>query len=85
MRHKILVPFIFLKSLNISDFNKYVPIYALIMSGEQIFARQSHIKGEKYLWCTLYDVRDRFPMVSLEFLIEIILPAALWPWGRLGL
>jgi hypothetical protein len=23
----------------------------------------------------------RFPMVSLEFFIHIILPAALWPWG----
>jgi len=23
----------------------------------------------------------RFPMVSLEFFIGIILPAALWPWG----
>ena len=21
------------------------------------------------------------PIVSLEFLIEVILPAALWPWG----
>jgi hypothetical protein len=25
---------------------------------------------------------DRFPMVSLEFFIDIILPAALWPWCR---
>jgi hypothetical protein len=29
--------------------------------------------------------RVRFPMVSLEFLIGIILLSALWPWGRLSL
>ena len=25
--------------------------------------------------------RVRFPMVSLEFFIDIILPTAQWPWG----
>ena len=29
--------------------------------------------------------RVRFPMVSLEFSIEIILPSELWPWGWLSL
>jgi hypothetical protein len=29
--------------------------------------------------------RVRFPIVSLEYFIDIILPIALWSWGRLSL
>ena len=31
-------------------------------------------------YCAISAVRVRFPMVSLEFFIDITLQAALWPW-----
>jgi hypothetical protein len=46
------------------------------------------VRGGAVGWGTaLQTGRSRvwFPMVSLEFFIAIILPAALWPWGRLSL
>jgi hypothetical protein len=44
--------------------------------------------GGKVGWGTALQTgrsRIRFQMVSLEFYIDIILPAALWPWGWLSL
>jgi hypothetical protein len=44
--------------------------------------------GSAFGWGTALQVgRSRvwFPMVSLVFFIDVILQAALWPWGRLSL
>jgi hypothetical protein len=45
------------------------------------------VRGGAVGWGTAIQVersRVRFPIVSLEFFIGIILPAALWPWGWLS-
>jgi len=58
-----------------------------------------YLRPSLYLWFSFYFIlfattffglgvrrsRFRFPMVSLEFFIDIILPAALWHWGRFSL
>ena len=50
--------------------------------------KQQGARGGAVGWGTALQVvmsRVRFSMVSLEFFIYIILPAVLWPWGRLSL
>jgi hypothetical protein len=45
-------------------------------------------RGSAVGWCTAQQVRRsrvRFPIVSLEFFVDTILPAAPWPWGWLSL
>ena len=45
-------------------------------------------RGSAFRWGTALQVgrsRVRFPIVSLEFFIDLILPTALWPWGSLSL
>jgi hypothetical protein len=51
----------------------------------RLMQRQTHIGGTQWRSCctALQTGRswDQFPMVSLEFFIDKILLAALWPWG----
>jgi len=45
------------------------------------------VRGDAVAWGTALQVgrsRVRFPMVSLEFFIDTILPSPLWPWGWLN-
>jgi hypothetical protein len=52
------------------------PSYLLLTRGGVVIWGTALQSGRSWLW---------FPMVSLEFFIDIILPAALWPWGWLSL
>ena len=56
--------------------------------GFLILAIWGHAAGGAFGWGTARQFRRlrlRFPMVSLDFFIDIILPNALWSWGWLRL
>ena len=55
----------------------------LVFHSHQMGARGNTVGGSTALQAGRS--RVRFPMVSLEFFIVIILSAALWPWGWLRL
>jgi len=89
----------FLNSLHIVSFHSVlISCYIVIVSSCLML---HSLQVDKYIWSSSYVYRGtrwrswlrhcatsrkvRFPLISLEFFIDLILLAALWPWGWLSL
>jgi hypothetical protein len=76
--------------------NLQVSLQFLVVCCTFLHERQTPCKMWNLLWISAIAVgwgtalqagrsRVRFPIMSLEFFIDIFLPAALWTWGWLSL
>jgi hypothetical protein len=56
-------------------------------SNSELYYNDFGARGSVVGWGTMLQAgrsRDQFPMRSLDFSINLILPATLWPWSRLS-
>ena len=72
---------------------QHIKIYYIFINPLHIYLLRIYVliiktRGGAVGWGTALQAgrsRVRFPLVSLEIFINVILPAALWSWGRLSL
>jgi hypothetical protein len=69
------------------NFVKYPPFRCIFQLKylDQLHSNFGGTRWRSWLRHCATSRKVRFPIVSLDFFIDIILPAALWPWGRLSL